>query len=123
MNTKSPVVQAGPNLHTCYTISLSRTNLEILYTDWVRNMNIQGRSRNSLSSYNKIYIHGTDDKYKKTKIFLKRTKSDYGIQYTHPHSVGVVCGCVRTLMLNITDHVRANLGKTHFKLKTTKEKE
>ena len=65
MNTKSPVVQAGPNLHTCYTISLSRTNLEILYTDWVRNMNIQGRSRNPLSNYNKIYIHGTDDKYKK----------------------------------------------------------
>ena len=66
MNTKSPVVQAGPNLHTCNTISSSRTNLEILYTDWVRNMNIQGKSRNSLSSYNKIYIHGTDDKYKKT---------------------------------------------------------
>ena len=37
--------------------------------------------------------------------------------------VGVVLGCVRTLMLDITDHVRANLGKTHFKLKTTKEKE
>ena len=122
MNTKSPVVQAGPNLHTCDTISLSRTNLEILYTDWVRNMNIQVRSRNSLSSYNKIYIHGTDDKYKKLNL-LKRTKSDYGIQYTHPHGVGVVCRCVRTLMLNITDHVRANLGKTHFKLKTTKEKE
>ena len=71
MNTKSPVVQAGPNLHTCDTISLSRTNLEILYTDWVRNMNIQGRSQNSLSSYNKIYIHGTDDKYKKLNLLKK----------------------------------------------------
>ena len=122
MNTKSPVVQAGPNLHTCDTISLSRTNLEILYTDWVRNMNIQGRSRNSLSSYNKIYIHGTDDKYKKLNLLKKDKIWLWDTIYTSSRC-GVVCGFVRTLMLNITDHVRANLGKTHFKLKTTKEKE
>ena len=93
MNTKSPVVQAGPNLHTCDTISLSRTNLEILYTDWVRNMNIQGRSQNSLSSYNKIYIHGTDDKYEKLNLLKKDKIWLWDTIYTSSQCGGCIGMC------------------------------